>query len=145
MLLDSNLVLLDSTPILGAAVTGPAVALTSLLKPGRAEPIPVCAKVVGEAFAGGTSITFKLTQSDTEAGTYADVPGSAVTVPLADLKVGTPIGWRFLPRGTSKKWLKMVATPSGTFTAGKIFGAIVREDDQPYEAGMYFDKGVVQG
>lgn len=145
MLLDSNLILMDSTPILGAAVTGPAVALTSLLKPGRAEPIPICAKVVGDAFVGGTSITFKLTQSDSEAGTYTDVPGSAVTVPLADLKVGTPIGWRFLPRGTSKQWLKMVATPTGTFTAGKIFGAIVREDDQPYEAGMYINKGAVQG
>lgn len=145
MLLDSNLIMMDSTPILAAAVTGPAVALTSLLKPGRAEPIPICAKVVGQDFAGGTSITFKLTQSDTEAGTYTDVPGSAVTVPLADLKIGTPIGWRFLPRRASKPWLKMVATPSGTFTAGKIFGAIVREDDLPYEAGMYIDKGVVQG
>lgn len=145
MLIDSNLVLMDGTPILGAPVTGPAVALTSLLKPGRAEPIPICAKVVGEAFAGGTSITFKLTQSDTEAGTYTEVSSSAVTVPLADLKVGTPIGWRFLPRGTSKPWLKVVATPTGTFTAGKIFAAVVREDDLPYEAGMYIDKGIVRG
>lgn len=145
MLLDSNLILMDSTPVLGAAVTGPAVALTSFLIPGRAEPIPICAKVAGEDFAGGTSITFKLTQSDTEAGTYTDVPGSTVTVALDDLTVGKAIGWRFLPRGASKPWLKMVATPSGTFTAGKIFGAIVREDDLPYEAGMYIDKGVVQG
>lgn len=145
MLIDSNLILMDSTPVLGAPVTGPAVALTSLLNPGRAEPIPICAKVVGEKFAGGTSISFKLTQADTEGGTYADVPGSTVTVALADLTVGKAIGWRFLPRGTSKQWLKMVATPTGTFTAGKIFGAIVREDDQPYEAGMYIDKGVVRG
>lgn len=145
MLIDSNLVLLDSATIVSTAVTGPAVALTSLLNPGRAEPIPICAKVVGEAFAGGTSITFKLTQSDSEAGTYTDVPGSATTVAASDLKIGTLIGWRFLPRGASKPWLKMVATPSGTFTAGKIFGAIVREDDLPYEAGMYFDKGVLQG
>lgn len=145
MLLDSNLILMDSTPILGAAVTGPAVALTSFLKPGREEPIPICAKVVGTGFAGGTSITFKLTQCATSDGTYTDVPGSSVTVALADLTVGKSIGWRFLPSGTSKQWLKMVATPTGTFTAGKIFGAIVREDDQPYEAGMYIDKGIVQG
>lgn len=144
MIIDSNLVLLDSVPILGTAVTGPPVALTSLLIPGRAEPIPIYAKVL-EAFAGGTTVTFKLTQSSTEGGTYDEVPGSAVTVAASDLKVGTPIGWRFLPRGASKPWLKMVATPSGTFTAGKIFGAIVREDDLPYEAGMYFDKGVLQG
>ena len=141
MVIDSNLVLMDSTPILGAAVTGNAVPLTSFLKPGRQEPIPVCAKVVGTDFAGGTSITFKLTQCATSDGTYTDVPGSSVTVALADLTVGKPIGWRFLPRGANKPWLKMVATPTGTFTAGKVFGAIVREDDLPMEAGMYFDKG----
>lgn len=145
MVIDSNLVLMDSTPILGAAVTGNAVPLTSFLKPGREEPIPVCAKVVGTDFAGGTSITFKLTQCATSDGTYTDVPGSSVTVPLSDLTVGKPIGWRFLPRGASMPWLKMVATPTGTFTAGKIFGAVVREDDLPYEAGMFIDKGVVKG
>ena len=54
MLLDSNLILMDSSPVLGAAVTGPAVGLTSFLHPGSMEPVPVCAKVVGEDFAGGT-------------------------------------------------------------------------------------------
>lgn len=140
MIIDSNLVSLDSVAVTSSAVTGSAIALTSFLNPGRMEPIPVCAKVV-EDFAGGTSITYKLTQSDTKDGTYTDVPGSSVTVALVDLIVGKPIGWRFLPRGASKPWLKMVATPTGTFTAGKIFGAIVREDDLPMEAGIYFDKG----
>ena len=46
MVIDSNLVLMDSTAILGVAVTGNAVPLTSFLKPGREEPIPICAKVV---------------------------------------------------------------------------------------------------
>lgn len=145
MLIDSNLVLLDSADVRGAAVTGPAVGLTSFLHPGRMEPVPICAKVVGGDFAGGTSVTFKLTQSDSKDGSYTDVPGSAVTVPLADLKVGQTIGWRFLPRGASKPWLKMVATPSGTFTAGKVFACVAREDELPYTAGMYIDKGVVQG
>lgn len=145
MIIDSNLVSLDSVAVTSSAVTGSAIALTSFLKPGRMEPIPICAKVVGEDFAGGTSITFKLTQSDTESGTYTDVPGSSVTKVLADLAVGKSVGWRFLPSGSSKPWLKMVATPSGTFTAGKVFGAIVREDDLPYEADMYFDKGVKVG
>ena len=45
----------------------------------------------------------------------------------------------------TKSWLKMVATPTGTFTAGKVFAAVVREDDQPWEAGMYIDAGVVKG
>ena len=141
MVIDSNLVLMDSTPILGAAVTGNAVPLTSFLKPGREEPIPICAKVVGTDFAGGTSITFKLIQSDTQGGTYTDVPGSSITVALADLTVGKPIGWRHLPRGVSKPWINMSATPTGTFTAGSVFAAIVREDALPMEAGMYFDKG----
>ena len=145
MLIDSNAVLMDSVDIRGAAVTGPAVGLTSFHNPGREEPIPICAKVVKEDFAGGTSVTFKLTQSDTETGTYADVPGSAVTVPLAELQVGQSIGWRFLPRGVSKPWLKMVATPSGAFSAGKLFAMVAREDDLPYESGMYIDKGVVVG
>lgn len=145
MLLDANLISLDSAAVTGAAVTGSAMPLTSFLIPGREEPIPICAKVVGENFAGGTSITFKLTQADAQDGTYSDVPASPVTVALADLKVGKTIGWRFLPRGVSKPWLKIVATPTGTFTAGKVFGAVVREDDLPYEAGMYIDKGVVVG
>lgn len=145
MLIDSNAVLLDSAAITDEAVTGPAVGLTSLMKPGRAEPIPIVAKVVEADFAGGTSVAFKLTQSATEDGSYTDVPGSTVSVVLADLKVGKKIGWRFLPAGTDKPWLKMVATPTGTFTAGKVFAAVVREDDQPYEAGMYIDGGVVKG
>ena len=68
-----------------------------------------------------------------------------MTVALADLKVGKTIGWRFLPAGVTKPWLKMVATPTGEFTAGKIFAAVAREDDQPWEAGMYIDAGVVKG
>ena len=145
MIIDSNLVLMDSTAVLGAAVTGNAVPLTSFLKPGREEPIPICAKVVGTDFSGGTSITFKLTQCATSDGTYTDVPGSSVTVVLADLTVGKSIGWRFLPPGATKPWLKMVATPTGTFTAGNVFAAVVREDALPYEAGMFIDKGVVKG
>ena len=145
MLIDSNAVLLDSEAITSGAVTGPAVGLTSLMKPGRAEPLRSAAKVVEADFAGGTSIEFKLTQSDTESGSYTDVPGSAVTAALADLTKGRAIGWRFLPSGAGKPWLKMVAAPTGTFTAGKVFAAIVREDEQPWEAGMYIDAGVVKG
>ena len=64
---------------------------------------------------------------------------------LADLTAGKSIGWRFLPPGVSKPWIKMVATPTGTFTAGKIFAAVVREEEQSYEAGMYIDAGMVKG
>lgn len=144
MLLDDNTVLLDNVAVLGTAVTSNAIALNALQFPGRSEPIPVTANIT-QSFAGGTSITFKLVQSDTSDGTYADVPGSSVTVPLTDLVKGKTIGWRFLPPGVTKPWLKMVATPTGTFTAGKVFGAVVREDEQAYAPGMYINKGVVQG
>lgn len=144
MIIDSNTVLLDSAPILGAVVTGDAVGLTSFFNPGREEPIPVSAKVV-EDFKGGTSVAFKLQQAETKDGSYEDVSGSSVSVALADLVKGQRIGWRFLPFGASKPWLKIVATPTGTFTAGKVFAAIVREDALPYENGMYIDGGVVKG
>ena len=144
MIIDDNAVLIDAQAVTSAAVTGPAVGLTSLLKPGRAEPIHVVAKVMDADFAGGTSVEFKLTQSDTEEGTYDDVPGSAITVALADLTAGKSIGWRFLPPGVSKPWIKMVATPTGTFTAGKIFAAVVREEFLDYENGMYIDAGILK-
>ena len=145
MLIDANAVFLDSVAVTSSEVTGNAVGLTSLLKPGRAEPIRICAEVVEEDFAGGTSMEFKLTQSDRETGSYDDVPGSAVTVPLAELKVGKSVGWRFLPAGVTKPWIKMVVTPSGSFTTGRLFAAVVREESQPYEAGMYIDAGRTVG
>lgn len=144
MLLDDNTILLDSAPILGAAVTSKAIALNALHFPGRSEPIPISASIT-EKFVGGTSIAIKLTQSDTSDGTYTDVPGSSATIAVADLAKGKTVGWRFLPSGVTKPWLKMVATPTGTFTAGKIFAAVVREDEQSYAPGMYIDKGVVKG
>lgn len=144
MIIDDNAVLIDAQAVTSAAVTGPAVGLTSLLKPGRAEPIHVVAKVMDADFAGGTSIEFKLQQADTENGSYEDVPGSTITVELANLTAGKSIGWRFLPPGVSKPWIKMVATPTGTFTAGKIFAAVVREEFLDYENGMYIDAGVLK-
>ena len=36
-------------------------------------------------------------------------------------------------------------TATGTYTGGKLTAAIVREDDLPYEAGLYIDKGRVVG
>ena len=143
MILDDNLVSIDGAS-LTSAITPKAIPLTSLLKPGREEPIPVCVKVT-ETAAGGTSIAIKLQQADTETGTYAEVPGSAATVALANLTKGNLPYLRWLPPGVTKPWLKVVVTATGTFTAGKIFAAVVREDELPYEAGMYIDKGVVVG
>jgi hypothetical protein len=143
MLLDDNLVSIDAKAI-AATVTGDAVALTSIMNPGRVEPIPCCV-MVNEAAAGGTSVTIKIQQADTAEGSFADVPGSSVTVALADMIPGKNIGPRFLPAGVTKQWIKFVVTAAGTFTAGKVSAFVGREDEFLNEAGMYIDKGVVLG
>ena len=138
MLIDSNLVSIDCKPI--AAITGDAVDLANLKKPGRHD-VPVCVKVI-EAAAGGTSVTVKLQQGDTATGSFADV--ASKTVVLADLKKGADIGWKTIPKEVTKPWIKVVTTVSGTFTGGKLFAAVVREEEQPYEAGLYINGGVVK-
>jgi hypothetical protein len=143
MLLDDNLVSIDAKAI-AATVTGDAVALTSIMKPGRVEPIPCCV-MVNEAAAGGTSVTIKIQQADSAEGSFTDVPGSSVTVALADMIPGKNIGPRFLPAGVTKQWIKFVVTAAGTFTAGKVSAFVGREDEFLNEAGMYIDKGVVLG
>ena len=145
MILDDNLISIEDGDLTGATVTGKAIALNSFQKPGRMGPIPFFVGVVGEDAAGGTSITIKLQQSDSESGSYSDVPGSSLTVALADMVTGKNIGWRFLPTGLTKPWFKVVSTQAGTFTAGKLFAAVTTEDHLPYEEGMYIDAGVVKG
>ena len=143
MIIDSPLVFLDGEDI-SEATTGNAVGLTSFLKPGREEPIPLCIRMV-EAAAGGTGIELTLQESDSEDGTFTDVPGASLTVKLADLGAGARLGWRWLPAAVEKPWVRLSMTPEGTFTAGKIFAALTREDALPYEAGMHIDGGVAQG
>ena len=144
MILDDNLIFCEDAS-LGSAVTSNAVPLTSLMKPGQAEPICVWGKCTQTA-ATGTSITIKLTQADSEAGDYSDVPGSSETILTAALVKGARIYLRWLPGAVTKQWLKVDVTLTGsTFTAGKITLAIAREDEQPYGTGMYIDKGAVVG
>ena len=136
MIVDSNLVLKEGDAY--STGTGSAIALNSLKIPGKMEPIPFLLKIT-EDYAGGTSIAFKLQQSDTEAGNYTDVPGSTFSIALADLTQGakSPIKW--LPRGVTKSWIKLAYTATGTFSAGKVFCALMREDHEPYESGLYLD------
>lgn len=143
MIIDSNLVLVDSAALSGT-VTSNVVGLTSLKKPGKFDAIPIYFGCTGDV-AGGTSIAVKLQQSDTSSGEFADVPGSSMTLLLADLQAiaaGGHAPYKYLPRGVTKPWIKMVVTATGTFTGGKFFAAIMREDDEPYEEGFYIDRGV---
>ncbi len=142
MLVDSNLVLKEGA--ITATGAGDPVGLTSLQIPGKGEPVPFAFKVT-ESFAGGTSVAFKLQQSASRDGSYADVDGSEFAMPAAALTVGARAPVKYLPRGVTKPWLKLAWTVTGSFTAGKIFAALVREDIEPYEAGQYIDGGKVEG
>lgn len=143
MLIDSNLVFTDA-PVTATGVSDP-VALTSLYRPGRADPIPILVRVT-EDFTALTSLTVKITECATKDGVYTDVSAASMTIPLADLKTGKKFGWRYLPANVDKQWLKLAYTVTGTApTAGKLFAAIMREIEEPYEAGMYIDGGVVKG
>lgn len=143
MLIDDNLVSIDGAAIGG--LTGKAIPLTSLFKPGKHhDAIPMSVLVLDEP-AGGTAITLKIQQSDAENGVFADVPGSTMTVALADMLPGQNIGWRYVPSGVTQQWIKVVVSASGTFTKGRIFAAVVREEEVPMSAGLYIDAGEVQG
>lgn len=143
MLLDSNNISIDNKPAT-AAITGDAIPLTSLLKPGREEPICVFIRATEEVCAASgdgaaSTMTFTIQQADTKDGTFESV--ATATVPLADLGTSVPLAWRWLPPSVTKSWLKINAQADGSVASGKIFAAIVREDPLDYEDGMYIDKG----
>lgn len=151
MILDDNLVFFAEHDLNDGNPTSAAVPLNMLWKAGRAEPICIWVKA-GNA-AGGTSIAIQLTGSDAESGTYDNI-GPSVTVALAEMQKNKNIYLRFVPRmagdtttnNTRPQWFKLAVTKTGSFSDGSMLSAaIVREDDLPYEAGLYIDKGVVIG
>lgn len=143
MIIDSNLVFTDG-PIT-ATSSSELVPLTSFFKPGRMDPIPFALRVT-EDFTNLTSLTITLMESDSQEGTYTEVPAATMTIPLAKLKAGAALGWRFLPNTVEKQWLKLAYTVTGTApTKGRIFAAMLREREAGYVAGMYINGGVVKG
>jgi len=127
MLIDSNSVLFDHVAITSSAVNSTSVPLTSLEYPGHSEPISMFCRV-STAFASGTSLAVKI-QESADNSTWSDVSGTTMSLALSALTKGADFGYRFLPKNVSKAYVRLVATPTGTFTAGKLFAAIVREDD----------------
>jgi len=144
MLIDSNLVFLDSVEAVSGASA--PVALTSFWTPRREEPVPVSMKIVEGDLAGVTSLGVQLQQACAQEGPWEDVPGAAITISDASrLVMGGGFGWRFLP-AVSGSWLRLNLTVEGSSTGeGRLFAAIVREDELPWEAGMFIDGGVVRG
>jgi hypothetical protein len=121
------------------------VHLGGLKLAGKMDPIFIDIRV-NEAFNNLTSLKVELQQADTEDGSYATVAGGDTgAIPLASLKAGYKFGLRILPRSVTKPWLKLVYTVAGTTapTTGKVTAALVREEQDSYEAGQYIDKGRV--
>lgn len=141
MIIDSNLVLWDGVV---STKKGNAIALNALQIPGKAEPIPLAVRFT-ENLAGATAVKIKLQQADSKDGTFSDVPGASIDIAAADFRVGKRVAWRFIPRTLTKTWLCLDVTVTGTATAGKLFAAVMREEDEPYEAGQYISKGEVVG
>lgn len=140
MILDSNAKFCDGNP----TVISNLKAINTGFSFASREKILLLFRVTKE-FIGGTSMTFKLQESDSKDGTFTDVASSEFIFTDEDLKLGATAPYRYLPKNIKKKWLKFVATAEGTFTDGEIIAALVREEDMPYEDGLYIDKGIVKG
>lgn len=141
MIIDDNNVFLDG-PITASGISDP-VPLNSLTLPGRMGPLPLTIKAT-EDFDNLTSLELTLQTAHSDTCPYTDLPGGTITIPLAELKVGTILGWTFLPRNVRQSWLRLKYTVNGTApTKGKLFAAVTREQDQPYEDALYIDKGRV--
>ena len=144
MILDDNLVFLDGAA-LNEAVTSEPVALNALFRTGAAhDAIPMLIAVT-ESAEGGESLELKLQEADSADGEFSDAPGATLSVSADGLTAGARIGWRHLPAGVTRGWVRLALTPSGSFSAGKIFAALTREDARPYGQGMYINAGRVMG
>ena len=126
-----------------APATGPVVALTALTLPGRMEPMPLRVSVT-EAFdtAEVESLALTLEEAATaDAGAeWTEVPGAVWTIPGAALTLGARLGPRFLPQGVRASFLRLRLTPAvkegRSIGRGRIFAALMREDEQPWEAAL---------
>lgn len=130
---------------LTASTTGTAVALNGLKLPGRMEPMPLRLSVT-QAFKPEEvqSLIIGLEEADIASGPWAAVAGAAVSVPNTTenpaLTAGARPYHRFLPQGVRKSWLRLTFTltpVSGkSVTQGRIFSALLREEDLPYEKAL---------
>lgn len=139
-IIDRNAVFFEG-PLTEESVSNP-VPLNALKIPGRMEPMPLRLSVT-EAFDPGevTALAIAMQEADSKDGPWADVPGAAVTVANTAEAPGLALGarpyLRFLPQGVRKGWLRLTLAPTlaanASVSAGRIFAALLREEDLPYE------------
>lgn len=104
-----------------AAVNGTTIDLNST-KPANVSEYRALVKLTQDA-AGGTSVSVKL-QDSADGSTWADLAGcSGSEVVLASAKKGKELLNIRLPQAC-RRYVRAVLTPTGTFTAGKVFGNI---------------------
>lgn len=142
-IIDRNSILFEGP--LTANTTGTAVALNALKLPGRMEPMPLRLSVT-QAFKPEEvqSLTIGLEEADTTSGPWTAVAGATISVPNTvenqALAAGARPYQRFLPQGVRKSWLRLTFTliPVGgkSVTQGRIFSALLREEDLPYEKAL---------
>ena len=139
-IIDRNAIFFEG-PLTGGA-TGPVVALTSLTLPGRMEPMPVRISVT-EGFDADEVESLGLALEEAAEGGasgWTAVPGASWTYPGSALTRGARLGPRFLPHGVRAPFLRLTLTavPAAgrTVSRGRIFAALMREDEQPWEAAL---------
>ena len=132
MLIDSNTVLFDDVAVTSSAVDSAAVCLNSFAAPGRAEPVPMMCRV-SAPFSGGTALTVTMEQSE-DGLAWETIDGVSATLEATELVKGADFGFRFLPKSLVKPYMRLIATPQGTFSAGRLFAAVTREDALPFRA-----------
>ena len=138
--------IIDSTAVffegpLTAQTDSRAVPLTALRLPGRMEPIPFRISVsqgfLAEELA---SLTLTLQEANSADGPWTDVPDATLTIAGTALTAATRLGWRHVPQGVRKSWLRLHLVPapqaSKNVTTGRIFAALTREEDLPYEPAL---------
>lgn len=94
---------------------------------------------VTETFVGGTNVTVNLIQSATENMASPDILVSSGTIATANLTRGAVLLRLAVPR-TSKRYLALQIVSTGTYSAGRLFGGLVRDTDDTliptYETGL---------
>lgn len=89
---------------------------------GASMDVPVVVKV-SQGFAGLTSLTAQLQQSDSPDSGFETIASTRV-IPLADLTAGAEFGFISLPLEARKRYLRMNYVVVGTGTAGTITAGV---------------------
>lgn len=132
MIFDRQTLFSDAQAVTATAVSTNTIDLGPIAtgrkrRVGLGEKIPVVIQVV-EAFAGATSLTVSVQESDTESSGFADI-ATSVAVPVASLKPGYRFEIDVMPRNQSKRYIRLNYTVEGAATAGRVTAGVVLGDN----------------